>query len=66
MTGEEFRRARIRACITQRRLGEMLGYKGRCAENVVQNWEYDRQPIPIKHFRQLAKILEIPLEKFIP
>lgn len=66
MTGEEFRRARINACITQKRLGEMLGYTGHGAENVVQNWEYDKQPIPLKHFRQLAKILEIPLEKFIP
>ena len=66
MTGEEFRDARIKACITQRRLGEMLGYEGRSAESVVQNWEYGRQPIPLKHIRKLAKILEIPIEKFIP
>lgn len=66
MTGEELKRLRIRHNLTQRRLGELLGYKGRSAENVVQLWEYDKQPIPLKHFRELAKILEVPLDVFIP
>ena len=66
MTGKELREARIRACLTQMRLGELLGYKGKSAECVVQNWEYGKQPIPLKHFRALAEILDVPLEKFIP
>ena len=66
MTGKELRTLRVRKCITQRALAEMLGYKGRGGENTVQNWEYDKQPIPLKHFRALAQILDVPLEKFIP
>lgn len=66
MTGEEFKRARIRQGLTQKKIGIMLGYKEASAERIVQHWEYDEQPIPIKHFRTLAKILDVPLEKFIP
>lgn len=66
MTGEELKRLRISKNMTQKKLGELLGYKGRSAENVVQLWEYGKQPVPMKHWRPLAKILEIPLEKFIP
>ena len=66
MTGSEFKQHRLNRCITQRALGEMLGYKGKSAENTVQNWEYDKQPIPLKHFRKLSEILLVPLEKFIP
>jgi len=66
MTGEDLKRYRIAACYTQKQLGEALGYKGRSAENTVQKWEYGTQPIPIKHFRELSKLLEVPLEKFIP
>ena len=66
MTGEELKKARIRACLTQRHLGELLGYKGKSAETTVQNWEYGKQPIPIKHFRMLSKLLDVPLDKFIP
>ena len=66
MTGEELKKYRILRHLTQRQLGEMLGYTGRSAENTVQKWEYGTQPIPMKNFRQLSKILEVPLEKFIP
>ena len=66
MTGDELKKARIRSNLTQKRLGELLGYEGKSAENVVQLWEYEKQPIPLKHFRKLSKILEVPLEKFIP
>ncbi|MBP5248646.1 MAG: helix-turn-helix transcriptional regulator [Lachnospiraceae bacterium] len=66
MTGQELKEARQIKCITQLALGEMLGYRGKSAENTVQNWEYGKQPIPIKHFRKLSEILEVPLEKFIP
>lgn len=66
MTGEELKKLRIRHNLTQRRLGELLGYKGRSAENIVQRWEYGKVPIPVNHFRELSKILEVPLEVFIP
>lgn len=66
MTGEELKNARIRKCLTQKRLGLMLGYGQLTADTVVQKWEYGERPIPIKHFRKLSEILEIPLEKFIP
>ena len=66
MTGEELKRYRMNRCMTQRKLAELLGYKGRGGETTVQNWEYGKQPIPLKHFRELSKILDVPLEKFIP
>ena len=66
MTGDELKRARIRKNLTQMRLGLMLGYGKTTADTVVQKWEYGEKPIPLKHFRKLSEILEIPLEKFIP
>ena len=66
MTGEEFKKARIIKKLTQRQLGEMLGFKGRSAEVMIQRWEYGDRGIPVKYFRQLSEILEVPLDKFIP
>ena len=66
MDGESLKKLRLRNQLTQRRLGEMLGYEGRSAEVVVQQWEYGKQPIPLKHFRKLAEILRVPLDRFIP
>jgi len=66
MTNEEFRQARINKRLTQKKLGLMLGYPEKSAERTVQHWEYGTQPIPLKHFRKLSEILEIPLERFIP
>jgi transcriptional regulator with XRE-family HTH domain len=66
VTGEELRQARINKRLTQQKLGEMLGYKGRTGESLVQHWEADRREIPLKHIRKLSEILEIPLERFIP
>ena len=66
MINEEIRKARIRNCLTQRRLGELMGYHGKSAETVVQNWEYGKQPVPVNKLRRLARVLNTPLEKFIP
>ena len=66
MTGEEFRELRIKRKYTQRKIAELLGYTGRGGEMTIQNWEYGKQPIPMKHFRKLAEILDVPLETFIP
>jgi transcriptional regulator with XRE-family HTH domain len=66
MTGEELKELRIRRRITQQRLGELLGYQGHSAQTTIQCWEYDKAPIPLKHFRKLAQILEVPVERFVP
>lgn len=66
MTGEELRERRTAIGFTQRGLAEALGYKGRGGECTIQNWEYGKQPIPIKHYRQLAKLLNLTLEEMIP
>lgn len=66
MTGQELKEARKRKKYTQKSLGLLLGYKESSAERVVQHWEYETQPIPMKQFRKLSQILDIPLEKFIP
>lgn len=66
MTGEELRKYRIRRNLTQRKLGELLGFEGRSAETTVQKWEYGSQPIPTKYWRALAKILEVSLDVFVP
>ena len=61
MTGEELKEARLDAKLTQQRLGELLGYTGRNAELMVQHWEHNRRNIPLRYYRKLAEILEIPL-----
>ena len=66
MTGEELKKYRVKKGITQRKLGELLGYEGASADRVVQNSESDKQPIPIKYWRDIAKILGFPVDKFIP
>ena len=66
MTGEELRAARIRRRYTQKKLGLLLGYEEKSAERVVALWEHDKQYIPLKHFRKLSELLNVPLEKFIP
>lgn len=66
MTGEELRKYRLKAHYTQERLGIELGYSLASAERTVQLWEHDDRPIPMKQIRKLAKLLDLPLEKFIP
>ena len=66
MTGDDLKRYRILSHLTQQQLGEKLGLTGRSAGNTVQKWEYESQPIPLKYIRQLSKILEVPIDKFIP
>ena len=66
MTGEELNAARRRKHYTQKRLGLLLGYEEKSAERVIALWEHDKQPIPLKHFRKLSQLLDVPLDKFIP
>lgn len=66
MKGEELKEARLARHLTQKKLGLLLGYPENTAERIVQHWEYGTHPIPLKHFRKLSEILEIPIDKFIP
>jgi len=66
MKGEELREIRLQRKYTQKQLGEQLGYKGKMAERIIQSWEYNERRIPVTRFRELSRILDIPLEKFIP
>lgn len=52
--------------LTQRQLGELLGYEGRTAEMMVQKWEYGSRPVNPKHYRKLAEIFGISPEELIP
>ena len=64
--GSFIRERRQALRLTQRQLGELCGYTGRSAETVVQNWEADRQPVPLDRLRRLAAALEIPVDTLIP
>ena len=66
MTGEELKKARKRKGLTQKQLGLMLGFNEKSAERTVQCWEYEERDIPLRNIRALSKILEVPLEDFIP
>lgn len=66
MFGKYIRECRISAGLTQRQLGEACGYEGRSAETTVQNWEKDKQPVPLDRLRRLAVALGVPLDSLIP
>ena len=66
MTGEQFREYRKAAGYTQKQLGYILGYRDSSAERIIQIWEHNVRPIPIKHWRTLSALLNITMDKFIP
>ena len=66
MFGEYIKECRIKKGLTQQQLGEMCGYEGRSAQNTVQKWEYNKQPVPLEKIRPLANALEIPIDSLIP
>lgn len=66
MTGEELKAFRLKKGVTQQALGEALGYQGESAQITVLRWERGTRPIPIKHFRKLARLLDIPVDKLVP
>lgn len=67
MTTPELIRTRRQAVgLTQKALGLRCGYKESSAEQVVQNWEYGKQPVPLARMRVLAAALEIPVDDLIP
>ena len=64
--GEYIKSCRIKAGLSQQKLGELLGYTGRSALVTVQRWESNTRPVPIEKLRALAKALNIPLDSLIP
>ena len=64
--GDLIRTRRIILGYTQRQFGELCGYEGKTAENMIQQMEYNRIPVPVDRLRRLAKALELPLEALIP
>ena len=66
MVCDEVKRYRLNALYSRRELGELLGFRGRTAESVIQKWETGERNVPLKHFRKLHEILHIPYEKLIP
>ena len=66
MIGETIRQKRQMSGYTQKRFGEMLGYKGDVAQVIVARWEAGTRPIPQDKLKLVAKLLEIPLEDLLP
>ena len=66
MDGKKFQEYRKKAGLSQRKIAELLGYSGRGGETTVQNWEYNKQPIPMRHFKKLAELFGISVEEFLP
>ena len=57
------RQAREAAGLTQKALGVALGYPEDHAQSFVSNWETGYRPIPRKHIKTLAALLNIdPLD----
>lgn len=52
--------------LSQRQLGEMIGYEGKVAKRMIQSYEYKQRPIPAKNIRKLANALDIPVDKLVP
>ena len=66
MLGKAIKAARKAAHLTQRQLGEKLGFTGRTAEVTIQKWEHDLRDPAVEQLRPLAKALGITLEELIP
>jgi len=64
--GNYIRTCRIARGITQKELGIACGYTPETALKTIQSWEHDRQDVPIKRVRLLAKALRVPVENLIP
>lgn len=66
MLGERIKAARKAAHLTQRQLGEMIGFTGKTAERIIQFWEHDERDPSVEQLRPLAKALNLTLEELIP
>ena len=58
--------ARIRAGLTQRELGEKLGYENGVARVTVARWETGARPVPDDRKRALITALDLTFDDIIP
>ena len=58
--------ARIKCGYTQKELGEKMGYEGRSAENMTQQWEHGKRPVPLEKIRALAAALNLTVDDLVP
>lgn len=65
-TGEYIKARRVQIGMTQQQLGELVGYTGRTAESMVQQWERGARPVPQKKMKPLAEILNVPVVSLLP
>lgn len=60
------RNARLNMGMTQKELGEAVGYEGRNAELIVQSIESGRRSVPYAKLTAFAEALGIGLEELLP
>lgn len=63
--GERVRLARIAAGLTQKQVGEALGYKSG-AQVIIAEWESGKKQIVREKIKPLAKLLNIDLADLLP
>ena len=59
------RAVRLAAGLTQRQLGETLGYI-KAAQVIVADWESGKRPVPRSKITLLADILGVPIRDLLP
>lgn len=64
--GAYIRICRERRGYTRKELGLMCGYSPIGGEKTVGCWETDRQDVPTKRLRALAKALGVPIDTLVP
>lgn len=57
--------ARTNKGLTQRELGEALGYQSKTAQVTVARWEAGTRPVPREKILDLCKILKLDLMMFL-
>ena len=64
--GEIIQQKRKAANLTQRKLGEMIGFSSASAERIIQFWEHNERRPDIDQLRPLCRALHCTLEELIP
>jgi transcriptional regulator with XRE-family HTH domain len=57
--------ARINKGLTQRELGERLGYQSKSAQVTVARWEAGTRPVPREKILELCKLLDLDPMMFL-
>lgn len=64
--GEIIQQKRKAAHLTQKKLGEMVGYSEASAERMIQHWEHGTRRPEVDELRPLCRALGCTLEELIP